>query len=97
MFGPLGHHGVGLLLHLGQVGAGRLADGQRRRGLGAAGDVHLLRRGQLHGLVLRRLEEAWGHAGHQGAPGPAVSAGELDWTGEEEIDGGREREKNRSG
>lgn len=82
MLGPLGRHRIRLLLYLSQVGAGRLTNGERRRGLGAGGDVHLFRGGQLHGLVLRRLEDARAEAGGEGAPGPAVPAGELDRTGE---------------
>lgn len=72
MFGPFGHDGIGLLLHLSQVDPGRLTDGKRGRGLGAGRDVHLLWGGQFHGLVLRRLEDAGSSAGEEGAPGPAV-------------------------
>lgn len=78
MLRPLGCNGIGLLLHLSQVGPGRLTDGEGGRGLGARRDVHLLRSGQLHGLVLRRLEDTWTSAREEGAPGPAVATGELD-------------------
>lgn len=82
MLGPLGCHRIRLLLYLSQVGTGRLTNGERRRGLGAGGDVHLFRGGQLHGLVLRRLEDPRAEAGGEGAPGPAVPTGELHRTGE---------------
>lgn len=87
MLGPFGHDGICLLLHLTQVGPGRLTDGKRGRGLGACCDVHLLWGGQLHGLVLRWLEDTWSSAGEEGAPGPAFRPWELDWaerTGREE-------------
>lgn len=72
MFGPFSHYGIRLLLHLSQVDPGRLADGKRGRGLGAGRYVHLLWGGQLHGLVLRRLEETRSSTGEEGASGPAV-------------------------
>lgn len=74
MLGPLGQAREGLLLRLSRVGPGGLADGERRRGLAARRDVHLLGVGQLHGLVLRGLEDTWSRAGDMGAPGPAVPA-----------------------
>ena len=70
MLGPFGHDRVSLLLHLSQVGPGRLTDGERRRGLGAVCDVHLLWSGHFHCLVLRRLEDTRSSAGEEGATGP---------------------------
>lgn len=79
MLRPLGHDRIRLLLHLSQVDTGRLTDGERGRGLGARCDVHLLWGGQLHGLVLRWLKDAWSSAGEEGAPGPAFPPWELYW------------------
>lgn len=84
MVRPLGCNRIGWLLYLSQADPSRLTDREGGRGLGAAGDVHLLRRGQLHGLLLRGLEDAGPSAGNQGAPSPAVPRSELDWAAKQE-------------
>lgn len=71
MVWPFGGDGEGLLLHVGKVDPAGLKDGEGCRGLGAAGDVHLFRCGQLHGVLQRRLKDAPPSAGKKRASGPA--------------------------